>query len=349
MKTKVIKIDADNIKRENITEITNALKNGKLVVFPTETVYGLGANGLDETACKNIFNAKGRPGDNPLILHIAEISQLDDLVEDVSESARDLIDMFWPGPLTMIFKKSSKIPDVVSAGLDTVAVRMPSHKIAREILKDCMIPIAAPSANLSGKPSPTSFKRVFEDLDNKVDIIVDGGRADVGIESTVVDMTVNPPMILRPGKVTTEDLKIIIPDIKIDSATIDSSDGKIPKSPGQKYKHYAPRAEAYCFVGNLDNVVKEINKRISENKNLKIGVLATEETKDYYIGAHILINLGSRENMSEIASNLFEALRECDDEKVDYIYTEGFELRGIGVGIMNRLLKACGGRVIFGL
>jgi len=349
MNTEVIKIDVNNIDENKIKKITEAFSNGKLVVFPTETVYGLGANGLDEEACKKIFVAKGRPQDNPLILHIAEVSQLDELVEEIPDKAKDLIEMFWPGPLTLILKKSERVSDVVTAGLSTVAIRMPSHKIAREILKDCMLPIAAPSANISGRPSTTSFRRVVEDLASKVDIIVDGGRSDVGIESTVVDMTVDPPMILRPGKVTKEDMEVLIPDIEIDRAIIDSNSGEVPKSPGQKYRHYAPKAEAQCFVGDLDKVVKEINKRVSAEKSRKIAVLATDETVADYKNVDLLLSLGSRENLEEVAGNLFEMLRSCDDNNVDLIFIEGFEFKGIGASIMNRILKACGGKIIFGL
>lgn len=349
MDTKIIKIDEDNIEQDKIREITEAFNDGKLVVIPTETVYGLGANGFDEEACMNIFRAKGRPADNPLILHIAELSQVDELVSEIPEAARDCMEVFWPGPLTIIMKRSEKIPDVVTARLDTVAIRMPSHKVARSILKDCMLPIAAPSANLSGRPSPTSFKHCREDLEGKVDIIVDGGTTNVGIESTVIDVTSNPPMILRPGGVTFEDLKTIIPNVAIDNTTIDATDEAIPKSPGQKYRHYAPKADAYCFAGNLEGVVKEVNRRIEENSGKKIAVLATSETIEDYEGADLLINLGSRENMEEIAHSLFDALRRCDEENIDIIYAEGFDFRGIGAGIMNRLLKACGGKVVLGL
>ncbi|MGO1580590.1 MAG: L-threonylcarbamoyladenylate synthase [Peptoniphilaceae bacterium] len=349
MKTKIIKVQNDKLEANDLKDIKKAFEDGKLVVFPTETVYGLGANGMDEEACKNIFIAKGRPVDNPLILHIGEISQLEDLVEEIPKVGEDLISIFWPGPLTMILKRSKLISDVVTGGLDTVAIRMPSHPIAREILKEVKLPIAAPSANISGRPSPTSFKRVLEDLDGKVDIIVDGGRANYGIESTVIDLTVTPPMILRPGGVTLEDLRLIIPNIAVDKTTIDSNDKSIPKSPGQKYRHYAPKAECYTFAGNLENIVKEINKRIAQNKNKKIAVLATAESLDGYEGADLVINLGSRENLVEVASNLFEALRECDDQDIDIIYAEGFDLVGIGAGIMNRLLKASSGKIVFGL
>lgn len=348
MKTKVIEVK-EKITKEQLEEIKIAFDDGNLVVFPTETVYGLGADGLNPKALNKIYEAKNRPGDNPLILHISEISQLEGIVKNISEDAKNMMDMFWPGPLTLIMQRNENIPDEVTAGLDTVAVRMPSHEVARDILKYCKKPIAAPSANISGKPSTTSFKRVYEDLYGKVEIIVDGGRATVGIESTVVDTTVNPPMILRPGKITKEDLEVIVPNIKIDDAIISKDDSVIPKSPGQKYRHYAPKAEAYCFVGNLENVVKEVNKRIETQKGKKIAVLATAETVEHYNGAYFLKSLGSRENLEEVATNLFELLRECDDIEAEIIYVEGFELRGLGVSIMNRLLKACSGRVVFGL
>ncbi|MBL7574466.1 L-threonylcarbamoyladenylate synthase [Peptoniphilus asaccharolyticus DSM 20463] len=348
MDTKIIKVK-ENITKDQLEEIKSVFDSGGLVVFPTETVYGLGADGLNPEALKKVYQAKNRPGDNPLILHIAEISQLDGIVENISEDAKNMMEMFWPGPLTLIMNRTENVPDEATAGLETVAVRMPSHEVARAILSYCKKPIAAPSANISGKPSTTSFQRVFEDLNGKVEVIVDGGKATVGIESTVVDTTVNPPLILRPGKVTKEDLQVVVPNIGIDESIISKDESIVPKSPGQKYKHYAPKAEAYCFVGNLDNVVKEINKRITEQKNKKIAVLATDETVEGYEGAHFLASLGSRENLEEIASNLFEDLRKCDDEKVDIIYVEGFELRGLGVSIMNRLLKACSGRVVFGL
>jgi L-threonylcarbamoyladenylate synthase len=349
MKTKIIKVKNNKLDQEDLKTIDEAFRKGKLVVFPTETVYGLGANGFDAEADKKIFKAKGRPSDNPLILHIAYMSQINELVKEIPDIARDLSENFWPGPLTMIFKKSDLVPDAVTGGLDTVAIRMPSHPVAREILKYTKLPIAAPSANLSGKPSPTSYERVMEDLDGAVDIIVDGGRPSYGIESTVLDLTVEPAMILRPGGVTKEDLKNFIPNIAIDNTIIDADDKAIPKSPGQKYKHYAPIAECYTFAGDLSNVVNEINRRIKNNKGKKIAVLATDQTVDDYEGAYIVINLGSRENLREIAQNLFEALRSCDDNDVDIIYAEGFEFRGLGVGIMNRLLKASSGKVVLGL
>lgn len=348
MKTDIIKFKGNTKDKIYLKKISDTLKDGGLVVFPTETVYGLGGNGLNKRACKKIYEAKGRPGDNPLILHIAENSQLDELVAEIPDVAKKCIEIFWPGPLTIIFKRAAIIPDEATGGLDTVAIREPSNEIAHAILKTVDFPVAAPSANLSGRPSPTKVEHVIEDLNGRVDIIVDGGHSVVGIESTVLDVTVDPPMILRPGKITLEDLKEIDKNITIDSATIDSKSGEIPKSPGQKYRHYAPRAEAICFGGRLDKVVNEIKKNISENKDKKIAVLATDETYEEYknLDIKLLVNLGSREHLEEVASNLFDALRRCDEENIDIIFAEGFELRGMGLSIMNRLLKACSGKVV---
>ncbi|WP_308533605.1 L-threonylcarbamoyladenylate synthase [uncultured Peptoniphilus sp.] len=350
MKTNIIKLSEKETSKDdkNLEKITNTLKIGGLVVFPTETVYGLGANGLDKNACEGIFKAKGRPNDNPLILHIAYISQLDELVKEVPKIAQKCIKKFWPGPLTIIFKKSDLVPKEVTGGLETVAIRMPSNKIAHKILADVILPIAAPSANISGRPSPTKTEHVIEDLMGKVDIIVDGGHTVVGIESTVLDVTSDPPMILRPGKITLEDLQKVDKNISIDHTTIDAKDKTVPKSPGQKYKHYAPKGKATCFVGDLNNVVAEINKRLESCKG-KSAVLATSETKDNYIGADLVLDLGSRENLEEVANSLFDLLRVCDEKKVEYIFAEGFELKGIGLSIMNRLLKACAGRIVIGL
>lgn len=348
MKTDIIKFKGNTKDKIYLKKISDTLKDGGLVVLPTETVYGLGGNGLNKRACKKIYEAKGRPSDNPLILHIAENSQLDELVVEIPDVAKKCIEKFWPGPLTIIFKRAAIIPDEATGGLDTVAIREPSNEIAHAILKAVDFPVAAPSANLSGRPSPTKVEHVIEDLNGRVDIIVDGGHSVVGIESTVLDVTVDPPMILRPGKITLEDLREIDENITIDSATIDSKSGEIPKSPGQKYRHYAPRAEAICFGGRLDKVVNEIKKNIEENKDKKIAVLATDETYEEYknLDIKLLVNLGSREHLEEVASNLFDALRRCDEENIDIIFAEGFELRGMGLSIMNRLLKACSGKVV---
>lgn len=344
MITKIVKIKDEN-DFENIKIVSDALKNGLLVVFPTETVYGLGGNGLMPETLKNIYLAKGRPSDNPLILHIGKKEDLNELVIEIPESAKKLIDKFWPGPLTIIFKRKNIIPDRATGGLDTVAIRMPSHKIANAILKMASVPVAAPSANISGKPSPTSTKHVIEDLNGRVDFIVDSNRSVVGIESTVVDVTVDPPMILRPGYVTYEDLKEILPSITYDNTIIDKNDRSVPKSPGQKYRHYAPRAKCITFVGNREKIIEAINEKIKENSDKKIAVIATECVLKKINGDVISLSLGSGD-LKSAAHNLFYMLRTTDEEDVDLILCEGFKEEGLGTGIMNRLRKASSGNVI---
>lgn len=347
MKTKIRKIDENNIDRKTIKEAVDILKSGGTVVFPTETVYGLGANGLDSSAIEKIFKAKGRPSDNPLILHIHSIEQVEELVEEIPEIARICMKEFWPGALTLIMKKSSKVPDAITGGLDTVAIRMPKNNIALELLKEANIPIAAPSANVSGRPSPTSAKHVIDDLVGRVDMIIDGGSTGIGIESTVLDLSGDRPMILRPGSVTKEELEKYITNIEVDSSIIDEAKTIIPKSPGQKYKHYAPRAEMLLFTGDIENIIKAINKKAGEyeKKGKKTGIMCTDESKDYYKD-FLLISLGSRENPEIIGHNLFSSLRLLDEENVDIILAEGVELPNIGLAIMNRMIKASSGKII---
>ena len=348
MNTELLHINSPE-EQEKIKKAAKALQDGKLVVFPTETVYGLGADGRSFERVEKIFQAKGRPSDNPLILHIGREEQVKDLVREIPQCAKDCMTMFWPGPLTIIFHKKENIPANVTAGLDTVAIRMPEHPIAQKILQEANIPVAAPSANLSGRPSPTKADHVMEDLMGKVDIIVDGGSTDVGIESTVLDVTVDPPMVLRPGAVTLEELKVLLGEVIVDEGILESHTKKIPKSPGQKYTHYAPKASCTLFGGNFYNVAKEVNRRIRENPHKKIAVMATKETIDLYEGPDLLLNMGSREDLREVAHNIFHQLRQCDEEGMDMIFIEAFELTGMGAGIMNRLLKACGGKVVLGL
>lgn len=347
METKVIKIDDKHIDMELINQAAKLIKAGKIVAFPTETVYGLGANGLNEKAVEGLFKAKGRPQDNPLILHISSLDQLKTLVLEVPDIAYECRKRFWPGPLTMIFKKSEIVPYMITGGLETVAIRMPKNKIALELIKEANVPIAGPSANLSGRPSPTNASHVIEDLFGKIDMIIDGGDTGVGLESTVLDVSGDAPMILRPGGVTFEDLKEFIPNLTQDLGTIKSDNTIVPKSPGQKYKHYAPKADMYVYTGNIDNVVKSIinqsNKHIKEGK--KVGIMATTETKDMYDKGTILI-AGSRNDRNTIAANLFKTLRIFDEEKVDIILAEGVETDNIGRAIMNRMMKASGGKII---
>lgn len=345
MKTKIVKIDKDNFKKEELSQAAHILKEGGLVAFPTETVYGLGANGLDERAVRDIYRAKGRPSDNPLILHIGEVEQLDSLVEEIPEIAYKCIEEFWPGPLTMIFKRSPKIPDIITAGLDTVAIRMPEDPIARELINLADLPIAAPSANLSGKPSPTNGAHVIQDMSGKIPMIIDGGDTGIGLESTVLDLSSEIPIILRPGGVSFEELKRLIPVLVEDEANLES--GTVPKSPGQKYRHYAPKAEMIVFQGDIKDIVESIEENIKKYKleGKKIGVMATDETRDKY--SEVLVKtLGTRANKKSIGSKLFKTLREFDDLGVDVILAEGVELDHIGKAIMNRMMKASGGNII---
>lgn len=345
MKTEILKINKENFNKEDLIKASDVLKRGGLVGFPTETVYGLGANGLDEEAVKKIYKAKGRPSDNPLILHIGEVEQLDSLVKEIPEIAFKCIEEFWPGPLTIILKRSDKIPDIITAGLDSVAIRMPKELVARELINLANLPIAAPSANLSGRPSPTSGNHVIEDMMGKIDMIIDGGDTGIGLESTVLDLSVDIPMILRPGGVSFEQLKKIIPNVLEDKANLESKE--VPKSPGQKYRHYAPNAEMIVFQGEMEDIVntvnREIEKYLSEGK--KVGIMGTDETIDKY-SKGIIKTLGTRSDKNSIATRLFKILREFDELDVDIILSEGVELDDIGKAIMNRMMKASGGNII---
>ncbi|MCQ4923167.1 L-threonylcarbamoyladenylate synthase [Tissierella carlieri] len=347
MKTKIIKIDKDNVDRALIIDAVNIIKNSGLVAFPTETVYGLGANGFDENAAKKIFAAKGRPEDNPLILHVYSVEQVRELVEEIPDIAKKCMEEFWPGPLTILLPKSNKVPNIITAGLDTVAIRMPENKIALELIKMSNVPIAAPSANISGRPSPTSAKHVIDDLMDKVDMIVDGGETGVGLESTVLDLSGDLPMILRPGGVTKEDLQKIIPNVTIDFAIIKEDANIIPKSPGQKYRHYAPKSEMLVFSGDIDKITDAIIAKAKEYMAIgkRVGIICTDETKEIYKDG-LIISMGSRRNNETIAHNLFNTLRLFDEENVDIILAEGVEPSHLGIAIMNRMMKAAGGRII---
>ena len=270
------KIDSDNINMDLIEKAAGILRKGGLVAFPTETVYGLGADGLNASACKKIYEAKGRPSDNPLILHIGNISQLKDIVCDIPECAVKIIDRFWPGPVTLVFRKKPIVPDSVSGGLITVAVRFPSNPVARAIINAAKTPVAAPSANTSGKPSPTRAKHVLHDMDGKIDMIIDGGSCEVGLESTIVDVTGKKPVILRPGGITKEMLEEVVGAIDIDPAVYKAlSAGEKPKAPGMKYTHYSPDAEVFLVKGEKSNVAEKINQLVKQDmeNGLKTGVM----------------------------------------------------------------------------
>lgn len=347
MNTKVIILDEKNIDMEKIKEVGEAIRNGKLAVIPTETVYGLGANALDEGAVEKIFLAKGRPQDNPLIVHIGDRKELDNLVVEVPIVAKNAMDLFWPGPITFILKKKEIIPVKTSGGLDSVGIRFPSNKIAQEIIKASKVPIAAPSANLSGKPSPTEVNRCIEDLEGKIEYIVGGNESEIGLESTVLDCTVYPPCILRPGAVTLEDLRKVDEKIYIDRALLDHSEVNKPKAPGMKYRHYAPKGDLIVVKGDIENTIGKINTLIMEQlRNGKdVAVLATDETISRYNCEH-KISIGRRSDINSIGKNLFEVLRKCDDLNVDIILSEAFEETGVGIAVMNRLNKASGYNII---
>lgn len=346
IETKVLKVHRENPEKETIKEAAKIIKEGGTVAFPTETVYGLGANCFDEEAIDKIFLAKGRPQDNPLILHVSNVEQVYTLVESVSERAKMLMERFWPGPLTLIFNKSEKVSKKVTGGLSTVAIRMPNHKVALSLIEESGVPIAAPSANLSGRPSPTEASHVIEDLFGKIDMIIDGGRVNIGVESTVLDISVEIPTILRPGRVTIEDLLQVFPKVEYDPSIIKDDAKIIPKSPGQKYKHYAPKAKMIGFIGEIEDVVSTISSYTKQyiNEGKKVGIMATEETRDRYPEGTVLV-VGSREKKETIARDLFKVLREFDELGVDIILGEGVDTLGIGRAIMNRMKKACGGDI----
>lgn len=344
MKTIISSIDINNINKDEIKRQAKLLKEGKTVIFPTETVYGLGANALEEIAVKKIYEAKGRPSDNPLIVHIYKKEQVYELAKDISDKAEIIMDTFWPGPITIILNKRNIVPKATSGGLDTVAIRMPSHKIAIEIIKQAGIPIAAPSANISGRPSPTKANHVYEEMNGRVSGIILGGDSNFGLESTVLDLTNDIPMILRPGSITKEELEKVIGEVDLDPSLDKKEDNIKAKAPGMKYTHYSPNADVYIVSGETKNISDKVNQLIKENssKGLKSGVMCLEENKDNYIGE--VISLGS--SLEEVGSNLFDTLREMDKRNVDIVYSEAFSTNGVGQAIMNRLLKSAGYKVI---
>ena len=339
MKTKIIKINSNSPEISKIKIAAKVLRKDGLVAFPTETVYGLGANALDIKAVKKIFEAKGRPIDNPLIVHISNKKDICRLVEKVPKDAERLMDKFWPGPLTLILKKSKIVPYITTGGLDTVAIRMPANKIALALIKEAKIPIAAPSANLFGKPSPTRAEHVIEDLYGKIDAIINGGNTEIGIESTVVDLTTNPPVLLRPGSVALEEMERVLGKIEIYSVANEKDITKIiAKSPGMKYKHYSPDAKLIVVEGKHQNVKKKIQELINQYKKegKKIGIMVINQNHSYR--ANKIKFVGN--DFIAIAKNLFKIFREFNKEKIDIIIAEGISDKGLGLAIMNRLRKA---------
>lgn len=347
METKWIKMLEEEPDLEAIKEAGCIIKNGGLVAFPTETVYGLGGDGLNKEASRKIYAAKGRPSDNPLIIHIADLADLEKLVKEIPAKAKKLADAFWPGPLTMIFDKSQQVPYETTGGLSTVAVRYPNHPIALAFIKESGGFVAAPSANTSGRPSPTLGTHVYEDLKGRIEMLLDSGEVGIGIESTIVDMTVEPPMILRPGFITEEMLKEVLGHVDVDKTTKAQLEGVAPKAPGMKYRHYAPKGELTIISGKSERVKETINRLLIEakEKGLRTGVIGTEENIGAY-EAHVKMNAGKKQDELTVARRLYSMLREFDEEKVDVIYSEAFSETGMGQAVMNRLLKAAGHKVI---
>ena len=349
MDTKIVVTDENDIDLKAINEAGRIIKEGGLVAFPTETVYGLGGDALCPESSKKIYAAKGRPSDNPLIVHIADMEHLAPIVSEIPKEAIKLSKAFWPGPLTMIFKKADIVPKETTGGLDTVAVRMPSNKIAKAFIEASGGYIAAPSANISGRPSPTLAKYVIEDMMGRIDMIIDGGASDVGLESTIVDLTEGKPVILRPGFITQDMLeRALNEDVEWDRAIIDSDSKVPPKAPGMKYRHYAPKASLTIVEGERKRVAERINELGSEavKNGKKVGVIATDETSSFYDKAFTVKSAGHEGNEADAAHYLFRILREFDDENTDVIYSESFEGNGVGRATMNRLIKAAGHTVI---
>lgn len=347
METRVAIIKDVNKDIEKIQEAARIINNGGIVAFPTETVYGLGANALDEEAVKKIFKAKGRPQDNPLIVHVAN-KDISPLVKEVPEVAKKLIDKFWPGPLTIILKKRDIIPCTTSANLDTIGIRMPNSHIALKLIDLSKKPIAAPSANISGRPSPTDLERCVEDLDGRVDYILGGEKSEVGVESTIVDCTTNPPVVLRPGGITLEMLKEVNSKIEIDRAIMGKPREDLkPRAPGMKYRHYAPKAKVKIIKGNKEKTIEKIQEIVENYIDIKkeVVILTTDELRNKFNKGKV-ISLGSEKNLEEIARNLFESLRTADDLGADLILCQSFEEKGVGIAIMNRLNKAAGFDII---
>lgn len=346
MQTKVVKIDsADN---RCIREAAGLIRAGELVAFPTETVYGLGADALHPEASKKIYAAKGRPSDNPLIVHIAAFEDLEYIAREVPAQARVLADAYWPGPLTMIVWKNDRVPYETTGGMETVAVRMPNHPAALALIRESGCLIAAPSANTSGKPSPTEAAHVALDMDGRIPMILDGGPVGIGIESTIIDLTEDIPMILRPGYITKEMLEQTLGgEVRIDPGIIAADSERKPKAPGMKYKHYAPKADLILVEGETDKVAAEINRLTAarQREGKKVGIIATDETRMRYVGDSVM-SIGARTDEDAIARHLYKILREFDDLNVDVIYSESFATPRIGQAIMNRLLKAAGHQVI---
>ena len=347
MKTKRRSIDGVHPAVELLKQAAELLKAGELVAFPTETVYGLGANALDASACAKIFEAKGRPQDNPLIVHVCNRAMANSLVASWTPEAELCVQHFWPGPLTLVMPKTSRVPEIVTAGLANVAIRMPSHPVALRLIEETGLPIAAPSANLSGKPSPTSGSHVWRDMKGKIPLILDAWACLVGVESTVLDVSGGIPTILRPGGISREQLEAVLGEVRMDT----SSETQAPKAPGMKYRHYAPQGEMMLMIGPTERLIQRMGYEIQKGhaRLKKVGVLCSLENAPFLHNQFpdLLFVLGPKNRPEEVASNLFEGLRLCDERGMDLILAEGVQEGGLGTAIMNRLQKAAGKQIVY--
>lgn len=347
MITRVVKQNENNIDSSVMAEAGRIIKDGGLVAFPTETVYGLGGDALNPESSKKIYAAKGRPSDNPLIVHIYRFEDLRRIVKNVPEKAQKIMDAFWPGPLTIVFEKTDEVPYETTGGLDTVAVRFPIHPTAMAFIEAAGGFVAAPSANLSGRPSPTLAEYVIEDMDSRIEMIIDGGDIPIGLESTIVDVTGEIPMILRPGFVTKEMIEEVVGEVSVDPTILDVNCTARPKAPGMRYRHYAPKADLMIVRGDEDRVADEIRRLLSAAKaeGKRTGVICTDETIGKF-DADVVRSAGSRADMSSVGASLYRILREFDDENVEVAFSESFDGDGFCMAIMNRLVKAAGHRIL---
>jgi L-threonylcarbamoyladenylate synthase len=347
METRVVLVNPEAPSAETLAPVAAALRQGELVAFPTETVYGLGANALDGLAVAQIFAAKGRPSDNPLIVHVADREAVSQVVSQVPAKAEALMAAFWPGPLTLVLPRQATIPTEVSAGLPTVGVRMPNHPVALALIRAAGVPVAAPSANRSGRPSPTSAEHVLEDMAGRIPWVIDGGATGIGVESTVLDLTVDPPVILRPGGVTVEQLQKIIGEVRIDPGVNGVTSATKPRAPGMKYTHYAPKAPLILIAGPVlrmqEKIVDLTDEYRAEGK--RVGILCATESMGRYT-AQVVLDYGDRQRLNEVAANLFRTLRAFDRHAVDVVLAEAVPEQGIGLAVMNRLRRAAGGKVV---
>lgn len=347
MATKWVRCPEGTIDENAIKEAGQVIRNGGLVAFPTETVYGLGGDALSPDSSRKIYAAKGRPSDNPLIVHICRVEDMEKVARYVPKQAYALAEHFWPGPLTMILQKSDLVPKETTGGLDTVAVRLPDHEVALAFIREAGGFVAAPSANVSGRPSPTLAKYVYEDMNGKIEMLLDGGQVGIGVESTIIDLTEEIPVILRPGHVTAEMLQEVLGEVCLDPTMLDVSSDMAPKAPGMKYRHYAPKGDLTIVSGEPEAVAATIRKLLAQDaaQGKKTGVIVSKQEEQYFKADSIKVT-GDREDMAAVARNLFRILREFDDEQIECMYVQAFSQEGIGQAVMNRMLKAAGHKII---